>query len=94
MTYPLKPGDSLVRGVCGYCDGPIDLTDLGEHSQIKKQRLTYYRNLEFDEKPFVWKMNKPARFMPFCSPKCSLMHYEKEVLQREDFPSFSSQEIG
>ena len=94
MTYPLKPGDILVPRVCGYCDEPFDLTDLGQYSETKKQRLTYYRNLEFDEKPFVWKMGKPARFMPFCSAGCSLMYYEKEVLQREDFPSFSSQKIG
>jgi len=87
MTFPLKSGDTLVQGVCGYCDGPVDLTDLGEYSQTKKQRLTYYRNLEFDEKPFVWKKGRPARFMPFCSAGCSLMHYEREVLGRDPDPA-------
>ena len=84
----------MVQGVCGYCEGPVDLTDLGVYTETRKQKLNYYRNLELDEVPITWRMGKPARFMPFCSAKCGLMYYEKEILKREDFASFSTQEIG
>jgi len=81
MTYPLKPGDILTQSVCGWCDGPVDLRDLGVFTRERQQKLIYYRNLEFDEVPFTWTMKKPARYLPFCSAGCSTLYYEKHVLK-------------
>ena len=87
-TYPLKPGDSLVQAVCGYCEKAVDLTDLGFAEGIygseRNQKLIYYRNLEHDEDPFVWNSNKPARYMPFCGCECGTKYYEEIVLKKSD----------
>jgi len=86
MTYPLKKGDILVQQTCGGCNGPVDLNYIGrydEHDPEKRQKLIYYRNLEFDEVPFVWNIDKPARYLPFCSCECGTNHYNAEVLKKE-----------
>jgi hypothetical protein len=86
MTYPLKKGDILVQTTCGWCLGPVDLRYIGKadpDDPEKRQKLIYYRNLEFDEVPITWNISKPARYLPFCSCDCGTRHYNEKVLKKE-----------
>ena len=86
MTYPLKKGDILTQQTCGHCSEAADLRYIGQadpDDPEKRQKLIYYRNLEFDEVPFVWNISKPARYLPFCGCECGTKYYNAEVLKRE-----------
>lgn len=74
VKYHMKPGDRLVKAKCGWCDGPIPLEGLG----TDQQKLKYYWDVDG-----VGPLAQGVLYLPFCSPDCGLMHYEKHVLKRE-----------